>query len=68
MAAVRPQSRAIEGAIAPGALIAVEHAARNQAPATLGGCAVWRRRRQGDGAIAAYRCLAAREQRGEPQS
>ena len=57
----RAIERAIEGAIAPGALIAVEHAARSQAPATLGGCAVWRRRRQGDGAIAAYRCLAPRE-------
>ena len=63
----RAIERAIEGAIAPGALIAVEHAARNQAPATLGGCAVWRRRRQGDGAIAAYRSPAPREQRREPQ-
>ncbi len=57
----RAIERAIEGAVAPGALIAVEHAARSQAPATLGGCAVWRRRRQGDGAIAAYRCLAPRD-------
>ena len=55
--------RAIEGAVAPDALIAVEHAARSHAPATLGGCAVWRRRRQGDGAIAAYRCPAEREER-----
>ena len=60
--------RAIEGAVAPDALIAVEHAARGHAPAALCGCAVWRRRRQGDGAIAAYRCLAARDgQREEPQ-
>ena len=61
----RAIERAIEGAIAPGALIAVEHAARSQAPAMLGGCAVWRRRRQGDGAIAAYRCLAPREAAAE---
>ncbi len=59
----RAIERAIEGAIAPGALITVEHPARSAAPGALGGCAVWRRRRQGDGAIAAYRCLAAREER-----
>ena len=67
-AAWRAIERAIEGAIAPDALIAVEHAARSHAPSMLGGCAVWRRRRQGDGAFAAYRCLAASTERGEPQS
>ncbi|MYE46448.1 MAG: methyltransferase [Chloroflexi bacterium] len=58
-AAWRAIERVIEGAMAPDALIAVEHAARNPAPAVLGGCPVWRRRRQGDGAIAAYRCPTA---------
>lgn len=46
--------RAIDGALAPTVLIAVEHSARNEAPVTLGGCPVWRQRRQGDGAVAAY--------------
>ena len=67
-AAWRAIEHAIEGAIAPDALIAVEHSARSHAPAALGGCAVWRRRRQGDGAIAAYRCPAERDgQREERQ-
>ncbi len=64
----RAIEHAIEGAITPEALIAVEHASRGQAPAVLGGCAVWRRRRQGDGAIAAYRCLGSGDERREPQS
>ena len=55
----RAIERTIGGALAPGALIAVEHAARSRPPRELGGCAVWRRRRQGDGAIAAYRRSAA---------
>jgi 16S rRNA (guanine966-N2)-methyltransferase len=46
--------RAIDGALAPTVLIAVEHAARNEAPVSLGGCPIWRQRRQGDGAVAAY--------------
>lgn len=49
----------IEGALAPAALIAVEHSARGEAPPLLAGCAVWRQRRQGDGAVAAYRCIGA---------
>ena len=47
--------RTIGGALAPGALIAVEHPARSRPPRELSGCPVWRERRQGDGAIAAYR-------------
>ena len=51
---------AIEGAIAGSltadAVIAVEHAARAEAPPALAGCRRWRSRRQGDGVVAAYRC------------
>ena len=49
----------IEGALAPAALIAVEHSARSEAPPVLAGCPVWRQRRQGDGAVAAYRCAGS---------
>ena len=38
-AAWRAIEQAIEGAVAPDALIAVEHSARSHAPAALGGCA-----------------------------
>lgn len=45
----------IGGALAADAVIAVEHAARTDAPLELAGCTRWRDRRQGDGAVAAYR-------------
>jgi 16S rRNA (guanine966-N2)-methyltransferase len=42
-------------ALAPHALVAVEHAARVVAPDELAGLPRWRDRRQGDGAVAIYR-------------
>jgi 16S rRNA (guanine966-N2)-methyltransferase len=45
----------VQGALAPHALVAVEHAARVVAPDTLAGLPRWRDRRQGDGAVAIYR-------------
>ena len=48
--------RSIGGALAADAVIAVEHAARTDAPLSLAGCSRWRDRRHGDGAIAAYSC------------
>ena len=59
----RAIERTISGALTPDALIAVEHAARNAAPAMLGGCRVWRNRRHGDGAVATYGCAAAGDER-----
>jgi 16S rRNA (guanine966-N2)-methyltransferase len=50
--------RSIASALEAGAVIAVEHAARTDAPPSLAGCARWRERRHGDGAVAAYRCDA----------
>jgi 16S rRNA (guanine966-N2)-methyltransferase len=46
---------AVQGALAPHALIAVEHAARIVAPDTLAGLPRWRDRRHGDSAVAVYR-------------
>ena len=46
---------AIASAVGEAAVIAVEHSARTDAPATLAGRPRWRERRQGDGAIALYR-------------
>jgi 16S rRNA (guanine966-N2)-methyltransferase len=42
-------------ALAPGAIVVVEHAARMPSPETLAGLPRWRDRRQGDGAMAIYR-------------
>ena len=47
----------IADALGDEAVIAVEHAARTDAPPSLAGCERWRERRQGDGAIAVYRRL-----------
>ena len=47
--------RAIANALGEDAVIAVEHSARTDAPASLAGRPRWRERRQGDGAIAIYR-------------
>ena len=48
----------IAGALELDATIAVEHSARSDAPPSLAGCAHWRTRRHGDGAVATYRCSA----------
>ena len=47
--------RTVEGTLAPGALIAVEHSARVPSPGALAGLPLWRTRRHGDGALALYR-------------
>jgi len=51
----------VEHALASGAAVVVEHAARMPAPDTLAGLPLWRDRRQGDGAVAVYRALQTRE-------
>lgn len=48
-------ARAVSGALAADACIAVEHAARAAAPDTLAGLPRWRDRRHGDGMVAIYR-------------
>jgi 16S rRNA (guanine(966)-N(2))-methyltransferase RsmD len=45
----------VQDALAPHALLVVEHAARTVAPDTLAGLPRWRDRRHGDGAVAIYR-------------
>ncbi|MSQ42202.1 MAG: 16S rRNA (guanine(966)-N(2))-methyltransferase RsmD [Dehalococcoidia bacterium] len=55
--------RSVDGALAPHALVAVEHAARAEAPAALLGRSKWRDRQHGDGAVAVYR-TDAREDAG----
>jgi 16S rRNA (guanine966-N2)-methyltransferase len=45
----------VAGALSEGAVLAVEHAARQEPPATLAGLPLWRDRRQGAGAVAIYR-------------
>ena len=47
--------RTLAGALSENALLAVEHSARHEAPATLVGLPLWRDRRQGDSAVALYR-------------
>jgi len=47
------------GALAPEAVVAVEHSARKPSPAELVGLYRWRDRRQGDGAVALYRAMQA---------
>ncbi len=47
--------RAISRALDEESVIAVEHSARTDPPATLAGRPRWRERRQGDGAVALYR-------------
>lgn len=47
--------RSAAGALAPHAVVAVEHAARETPPHALLGRSMWRDRRQGDGAVAMYR-------------
>ncbi|MBM3140424.1 MAG: 16S rRNA (guanine(966)-N(2))-methyltransferase RsmD [Chloroflexi bacterium] len=62
--------RTVAGALADAATIVVEHAAREAPPAALAGRALWRDRRQGDGAVAIYRAehratAVERDERGE---
>jgi 16S rRNA (guanine966-N2)-methyltransferase len=52
--------RAVQGGLSPGATLVVEHAARRGPPSMVAGLALWRDRRQGEGAVAIYR--AAQEQ------
>jgi 16S rRNA (guanine966-N2)-methyltransferase len=47
--------RTVAGALEAHALLAIEHAARSAPPPWLGGRALWRDRRHGDGAVAVYR-------------
>jgi 16S rRNA (guanine966-N2)-methyltransferase len=49
--------RSVRGKLAPGATIAVEHAARRGPPSRLAGLGLWRDRRQGEGAVAIYRSV-----------
>ncbi len=63
-AAWRAIERTLAGALSEGALLAVEHAARYEPPATLAGLPLWRDRRQGDGAVALYRGAGGDETAG----
>ncbi len=56
--------RTLAGALAEGVLLAVEHSARHEPPATLVGLPLWRDRRQGDGAVALYRRTGGGEAAG----
>ena len=56
--------RSLEGALEPGAMIALEHAARVEPPSALLVTPLWRRRRHGDSAIAIYRALAIYRESG----
>lgn len=53
--------RSVQGNLAPGATLAVEHAARRAPPSRVAGHALWRDRRQGDGAVAIFRDLRERD-------
>ncbi len=53
-------------ALAEGAVLAVEHAARREPPAALAGLPLWRDRRQGACAVALYRRPPADGAPGEP--
>lgn len=58
-------SATVGGALAPHALIVVEHSARIPAPEALLGWPLWRDRRQGDGAVALYRRPSGGESEGD---
>lgn len=47
--------RSVRGCLASAAVLVVEHAARRTPPSTLADLALWRDRRQGEGAVAIYR-------------
>ena len=53
--------RSVQGTLAPGATLVVEHPARRGPPARLAGLALWRDRRQGDGAAAIFRATPEAE-------
>jgi 16S rRNA (guanine966-N2)-methyltransferase len=55
----------VADALAEGAVLAVEHAARSEPPAALAGLPLWRDRRQGNGAVALYREQGAGAASGE---
>ena len=46
---------AVQGALAPHAVVVVEHEAHATPPETLAGIPLWRERRQGAGSVAVYR-------------
>ncbi|MFN8637923.1 MAG: 16S rRNA (guanine(966)-N(2))-methyltransferase RsmD [Dehalococcoidia bacterium] len=47
--------RSVRGCLGSAAVVVVEHAARRTPPPSLAGLALWRDRRQGEGAVAIYR-------------
>lgn len=47
--------RSVQGNLAPGATLVVEHAAKRGPPPRLAGLALWRDRRHGEGAVAIFR-------------
>ncbi len=49
----------VQGHLADGAIVVVEHNARSEAPAVLAGLPLWRDRRHGAGAVAIYREAAS---------
>lgn len=55
----------VAGALASGAVVVVEHAARVPPPESLAGLPRWRDRRQGDGALAIYRAAEAQGEDAE---
>lgn len=57
-------SSALEGHVNAGTVLAVEHAARTEPPATLAGFPLWRSRRHGDGAVAIYRNVLTADGKG----
>ncbi len=61
----RAIDRTVDGALAEHAMLAVEHAARDDAPAALAALGIWRDRRQGEGAVALYRSIGDDDAGGE---
>jgi 16S rRNA (guanine966-N2)-methyltransferase len=57
--------RSVEGALAPHAILVVEHSARSLPPSAVAGLPLWRDRRQGEGAVAIYRAKSEDTPRGE---
>ena len=58
-------ARSVEGALAPHAMLVVEHTSRSAPPADVAGLPLWRDRRQGEGAVAIYRAEPGDTPRGE---
>lgn len=57
--------RSVEGALAPHAMLVVEHTSRSAPPAGVAGLPLWRDRRHGEGAVAIYRAEPEDTPRGE---